>query len=391
LRVRESRSLLNITEWFYDMHQFAVPGEELFDDVDQITDDGAEIIDNPERNGFANIRYHWSEDPEKDEAWYRTQCRDLNFDSRKINQELDLKFVGSTNCIFDDDFLAKLKPIKSTGHLKMPHATRLNFYTEQFDVGDFLLVGVDSAKSLIGDYNAIEIFSYANFIQVGEYFGKLGSLKKYSEVLMYLTRHLCSIMNDRVILCIENNSIGAAIIENLENADDGFGYMDFVYTPTKSVMKSEKGRIVHKQRIESQSGINTNAQNKGTMVSCLYDNLIQDPELIKSNDLIAQLHLIERKYNGTVSAQSGKHDDLFMASALCAYIKRLSILEIQPLLSSSIFQTQFQQNEKSSILGIKDLKTISSNMVYNEDEGGFEYITDKDSETIHSSDLPIFF
>jgi len=170
-------------QWFYDMYSFAVDSDVIFKDG-SFRPEASELVDNPERNGFIKIKYHWSEDSTKDDKWYLEQCRDLNFNQRLINQELDLLFVGSTTCIFSDDYLAKLKSIPPYNLITLPHATHLSIYTDSFDMDDYYLIGADTAKSLIGDYSAIEVFSYANMVQVAEYFGKLGSLTKYSDVLM---------------------------------------------------------------------------------------------------------------------------------------------------------------------------------------------------------------
>jgi len=365
-------------EWFFRMWEYSVPATTIFDDENQFLPDASELVDDPVRNGFVQVKYHWREDPSKDDDWYEQQVRDLNFDRRKINQELDLLFVGSTTCIFDDEFLSKLRESPPVHKIKLPHACKLNLYTDNFDTGDFLLIGVDTAKSLIGDYNAIEIFSYANFIQVGEFFGKLGSLTKYSEILMALTKYLAKIMDNKIILCIENNSIGAAIVENLENAssdpEHNFDYMKYVYTPTETTKSKSKDTIVEKVKIIQAEGINTNTKSKSSMVSFLYDYLIDNPECVKSADFISQLNIIERRANGSIGAQSGHNDDLFMAAALCAYVRRLSILEFEPLLQTSTIQTQqtqMAQYQSVMVSGPKSIGRITAE--YNKNEGGIVY------------------
>ena len=379
--------------WFYEMYQFAIDADMIFDKDDQIMPESEHFVNNQERNGFVRIKFHWSDDPEKDANWYQEQRRDLNFNTRLINQELDLLFVGSTTCIFDDEYLAKLKSVRPTVKIKLPHATSFCMYTEQFNTQDFLLIGVDTAKSLVGDYNAIEVFEYSNFIQVGEFFGKLGSLTKYSEVLMALVRYLVPAMQGRIILCIENNSIGAAIIENLENATD-YDYMQYVYNPIQMKRTTKDGTIVVKPKIDSECGINTNSRSKSIMVSALYDYLTNNPAAARSSDFIAQLNIIERKSNGSVSAQSGKHDDLFMAAALCAYVRRISSLDIEPLLGVSTYvQQETQIKSYQGIitnLGTADLKDVANQMVYNENEGGYEYVEDNNETTYEDAPFSIF-
>lgn len=363
-------------EWFYDMYQYAVDSDLLFDEKNIVIEEAAGIIDNPERNGFARVKFHWSADPEKDDKWYAEQCRDLNFNRRLINQELDLLFVGSTTCIFDDDYLAKLKSVPPTYRIQLPHATTFYVYSEAFNANDYLLIGVDTAKSLVGDYSAIEVFSYSNFTQIGEFFGKLGSLTKYSEVLKELIKQLSVIMNGKLILCIENNSIGSAIIENLEN-DTDFDYIQYVYSPIHMNRSNKAGQIVITPKIGAELGINTNVKSKSIMVSALYDYLTADPTSIKSSDFIAQLNVIERKANGSISCQYGKHDDLFMAAALCAYVRRVSTLEYEPLIGTNLYNYQEQisttRDVKLEFITSKDMQSIADTINYNEREGGYEY------------------
>ena len=113
------------------------------------------------------------------------------------------------------------------------------------------------------------------------------------------------------------------------------------------------------------------------MISFLYDYVTHSPESLKSEALINQLNLIERKANGTISAKSGSHDDLFMAASLCAYVKKLSSLEIEPLLGVNT-QIQIQQNTQKikNVIGFsnfKQSKVSGISISYNREEHGIEY------------------
>ena len=75
--------------FFYAMWQNAIDSDLLFEkdgEYEQVVDNANEIVDDPSRNGFVKIQYHWSENPERDEKWYQQQCRELNFDKRRIVQ-----------------------------------------------------------------------------------------------------------------------------------------------------------------------------------------------------------------------------------------------------------------------------------------------------------------
>jgi len=207
---------------------------------------------------------------------------------------------------------------------------------------------------------------------------------------MALTKYLAKVMNDKIILCVENNSIGAAIIENLENASSdplhNFDYMKYVYTPTETTKAKSKDTVVEKVKLNQNEGINTNTKSKSSMVSFLYDYLIDNPDCIKSADFISQLNVIERRANGSIGAQSGHHDDLFMAAALCAYVRRISSLEFEPQLQTTAIQSQQQQSEAYhpvTVSGPRSLGKITA--VYNKNEGGIVYGSDDKEDVLFDS------
>ena len=367
-------------EWFYDMYNNGVDSDDLFDANGNLVPNSDELVANPDTNGFVKVKFHWSEDPMKDDNWYREQCRDFNFDTRSINQELDLVFVGSTNCIFTDDFLSKLKAKPIVDRIDLPHITDLKLYTHRDDLDktDYLLIGVDTAKSITGDFSAIEIYTYSNFKQIGEFFGRLGSLTKYSEIIKKLVDSLETIMDKRIILCIENNSIGTAIIEDLET-DENDKYAQYIYSPNP----------------QKYIGINTNKSVKNTMISFYYDLIVNNPENLSSDALIDQLNLIERHVNGTIK---GSKDDLFMASVLCAYVRKLSALEIEPLLglSTMVQQQQNAMTLKRSIASTQiesPLERAGIKVSYNPQEGGIEYNISADhlDDDVDGSDYVCIF
>ncbi len=302
-------------EFFYNMWNNSVKSDDIFDEEGNFIHHSDTFVAEPNRNGFISVSYHWSEDPSKDQEWYEKQKRELNFDARSINQELDLLFIGSTSCIFDDEFLSKLSPRKPITTLDLNHFSKLKLY-EEIDSKDYYIIGVDTAKSLTGDFCAIEIFSYKDFKQVGEYFGRIGSLTKYSEVVEQVIKFVSKRSNNRFLLAIENNSIGSAVVEYLENA--GFG--SYIYSD-----KTDK----------FITGITTGSKTKDTMVSLFYDYMNKHPTHVKSSDLINQLSVIEKKANGSISSKAGHNDDLFMAACFCAYVKKMTLLEIEPILNYS--------------------------------------------------------
>jgi hypothetical protein len=339
-------------KFFYEMYDKAVESDNLFvadeeSGIEDWADDASLAINDSSKNSFIRVRYHWSEDPTKNMAWYEQQKKELNFNTRQINQELDLLFVGGTNCIFDDETLQKFIYVNRSSTIDLANQTKLSIYQTEFDPKDYYLVGVDTASSIRGAFNAIEIFSYKNFTQVAEMNVRLGSLTKYGEVVDSLFKWLYKIVGSRILLCIENNSIGKPIIEHLLYHVKDFNYMPYIY---KDVRKSEiPGQAIDMQ--DHEWGINTNPRTKELMVSLLYDLLKDIPSRLKSQDLIAQMSSIQKSNRGIIKSSS--YSDMFMACCFCAYGRKMTELQILPLLDYS--NVQISQNFFESIKSAADM------------------------------------
>lgn len=79
-------------EFYYKMWQNGIDSEIIFDENNNLIPGYEKIVNDPSNNGFVNVKYHWSEDVSKDDAWYAKQKRELNFDTRRINTMVLLKF-----------------------------------------------------------------------------------------------------------------------------------------------------------------------------------------------------------------------------------------------------------------------------------------------------------
>lgn len=307
--------------FFYEMWSNAVDSDLLFEPWEE----GAErwlsdkellksYLSDPEKNSFIRVRYHWSEDPTKDLAWYERQRRELNHNRRRISQELDLVFVGGTDCIFEEEVLEQLDPCKPQGTVDLGHGARLTIFETDLPTDDLYLMGVDTGSSLKGSENAIEIFAFRDFRQVAEYHGRLGSLTKYGEVVVAAFHWLRGKVGDRIVLAVERNSIGQAVIENLLYRED-FDFVPFLYR--------EKGEF----------GINTNVKTKELMVASFAEYLRDNPKGLRSGDLLSQLYGIERASLGTIRSKGSA--DLFMAACFCAYVRKVQFMELSRMVDFS--------------------------------------------------------
>ena len=337
---------IGVGQWFYNRYVNAIDSNLLFDpntgmwlpDIDK-----NKIINESNSNRYIKIKYHWSEDPTKTQKWYEDQCAEIA-DQRTINQELDLVFIGSTNCVFTDEILATFKSTNIVSKVLTPNLATLEIFIDQLDPNDYYLIGCDTAESLLGNYCVIEIYSFKDFHQIAELQFKYGSYTKFGQDIDFVFRWLMKKINNNIqniILCNENNSIGRAPIEYLFNNIKDINYELYMY--------KDNGKDL---------GIKTTGMSKSLMVGCFMQELNENPNIVKSQKLIDQLSGIEKTNSGTFKSHG--YDDLFMASCFCALTRSKKYMEIGPLLNSD--SKKDIQNHYKSIAALINTFNPKNNM-----------------------------
>ena len=337
-------------KFFYEQYSYATPMEELydFDKEDWLVDNPEEyyhnviLKNNPYRNTFLRIRIHWSEFPQYDDEWYEEQKRELGYYTsaegrRRVNQELDLMFLGSEESLFPDEILSELQPQKPIDYIQLPYGSSLKLF-EELDPNKYYVIGIDTAKTIAGDYSAIEIFDAETFNQVGELKYKFGMVDRFVDAIKQLVQILYSEYNIKKFkLFIENNSFGNQVVESLIN-DINFDYSSYLYYQVK-----KNGSIDY--------GITTTGKTKELIIDCFYEAVLENPKRIKSQDLISEMHVIEKK-GQKIAAAKGYHDDLFMASSFAAFGRKELIKSGEIILDEEELKKE-QKHYKSLISNIQ--------------------------------------
>lgn len=368
-----------VGEWFYKRWGNAIESDSLFiEDPETSLENWNTHIDIPtilkddSKNSFIKIQYHWSEDPTKTQEWYNEQCRELD-DQRKVNQELDLVFVGSTHCLFSDEILSKFTSSKPCETIYTSNVAPFHVFEQNLDTTDYYLIGVDTAESLEGAYCSIQIFSFREFKQIGELEFKYGSYTKFAEDIHYIFQWLYAQVGVNIILCNENNTIGRAPIELLLNRDD-FDYLDFFYVENPSLDKLYKGDV----------GVKTTGLTKPLMVGCFIEYVKDNETCIKSQDLINQISAIEKTPSGSIKCAI--YSDLFMSTCFCAYVRKKMAVEIMPIITLS------QKDQAMKVAKDVDL-IISVNKTPKSDSSKSDTqmtTTDSDSYNYDETDISIY-
>ena len=344
-------------EWFYRRWLNAIDSDDLFipNESDETWNPQLNIpkIIKESQNGFIRIKYHWSEDESKDDDWYHEQCQELD-DQRMINQELDLLFVGGQNCIFTDDELASFKSQKKVDDIPLVHGAKLSVYDYNITNLDYYIIGCDTAISLNSAFCAIQIYSFKDFNQIAECQYRFGSYTAFGQSIHKAFQWLYERVGDRIILSVENNTIGQSPIEQLLIPDlvDDFNYLPF--------MHAEDDR----KRKDGKYGISTTGLSKPLMIGCFQECIRENPTGVKSKDLINQCSNIEKTNTNAIKATG--YSDLFMASCFCALTRKQRALDIMPQIqySAEELEERFMNTVKSvaGMTGPKSYVQSASNI-----------------------------
>jgi len=260
-------------------------------------------------NAFWPHRIHWKEIPAfaNSPDWYNKQCGILNNEKNRIWQELELKFVGAEDALFDAEIQVKLQNSVMLPLEKMPipvsrgRGDLLRF--KDIKRTHFHIIGVDSATAAGNDNSAVEVIEYETMEQVLEFNGKVDP-KELTKIVKYIYT-LCP----HNIIVVENTGgYGQSVIYDLLDDDE-------VEYNLYGIYKGKPGSQVF------VPGLSTNPHTRPLILDSLYDYVTHDPDLIHSEKLSMELLGLVRRAS-RVEADKGFNDDLALAYGFCCYIRK---------------------------------------------------------------------
>ena len=292
---------------------------------------------------FKPFEIHWKDVEELagDPLWYKTQCDLFGNDKRKIEQELEMKFLPSTGSFFDEGTCKILQESsKDPFRIMKLYNGEAHQFCERIE-GRHYLIGVDTAAEHGDDFSAITVWDYITLEQVWEFQGKC-SVPDFVKVVKLACAQYPG------TLVIERNSYGEPVISEINESD--FSFM---------LYKEKKGN-------QLVPGVYTDARTRPLMIDALYSYVAEFAECIKSNRLSLELIGLISKPNGRVEADQGCHDDLVMSAACAFYVRKYD----PPLMLDS---NKNIQHDFMNIVGMNtDKMAMTNNTVIREVKKGVE-------------------
>jgi len=238
---------------------------------------------------------------------------------RKVNQEINLVFLGSAYTVFADEILAEFNPKAPIAKIDVGYGMEFNVFEDINKIlienpNEVFIMGVDTAVSTASkaDYSAIALTRGSTGEQIGEWHGKISVLKRYSLILKKLILSLINLYNlneDNFKVIIERNSIGLGVIEELIY-DDETNFSPFLYKT--EIRKGERA-----------AGIATKKDTREKMFDLLLSLINENPNRVKGPLLQEELRNLEQKSSGRIEAGSGTHDDVIMSYNFTLFVRDL--------------------------------------------------------------------
>lgn len=247
-------------------------------------------------NGFFPYRAHWSEHPERDEAWMQEELGRIG--EERFRREYECEFLVFDETLINSVCLAEIKgsdPIEKLGQVRLYAKIKTNAT---------YLIALDPSTGTGGDYSAIEIFELPSFEQIGEWHHNTTPISQQVRLLKDICTYLQSQGSPTIYWSVENNSIGEACLTSIKDIGE---------ENIPGLFLSEPIRKGHVRKF--RKGFNTTHRAKMS-AAVKFKSLVESRKMrIYSKPLISEMKTYVATGIG-FKAKVGEHDDLVSACLL---------------------------------------------------------------------------
>lgn len=261
---------------------------------------------------FNPIKLHWSEHPERDQAWRDMQDELLG--PKMAAQECDCDFVSSGNTVIPGDLLTWYVDNMVQDPIEKRGANEELWIWEYADYTKSYMVVADVARGDGSDYSAFHVIDLTNMVQVAEFRGQLGT-KEFGNYLVNIATEY-----NEALLVVENANIGWAAIQPAIDRNYRNLYYTFKHEGVHDAATQLSKGYDLKNKENMTPGFTTSSRTRPLLISKLDIYFREKACTIKSQRLIDELFVFI--WNGhKAEAQRGYNDDLTMAFTIALYVR----------------------------------------------------------------------
>jgi len=270
-------------------------------------DHGNESEDGTGKNGFFSFRAHWSEHPERNEAWKDAELGRIG--EERFRREYECEFL-----VFDETLINSIKLATMEGKSPELNMGQTRWYKKLSNQYTYC-VALDPSMGTGGDNAAIQVFELPSYEQVAEWQHNTTAIPGQIRILADICKYIESQTNNPqgIYWSVENNGIGEAALIVIN---------DFGEENIPGLFVSEPIRKGHVRKF--RRGFNTTHSTKISACSRLKTMVENDKMTLYSKPLINEL----KNFIATGSsyrAKLGTTDDLISATLLA--IRMMAVLK----------------------------------------------------------------
>ena len=269
-------------------------------------------------SSFHPIKLPWNLRPDRDQAWYEKQMKDMG--AKTFGQEYDCDFLASGNSVVDLLILkeyedGKVKDREGWG-IKSPMETRYGgnlWLWENSMQGKDYVVCADVARGDGADYSAFHVLDIETLTQVAEYHGKVDTDTFGNNLVSISTEY-----ND-ALLIVENANMGWAVLQTIIDRR----YQNLFYCSTDlKVVEVERQRTNKYNHQESKSvpGFTMTVATRQLIIGHIEKYFRERVVDIRSIRTINELKTFIWE-KGKAQSADGYNDDLTMALGLGLWVR----------------------------------------------------------------------
>ena len=249
-------------------------------------------------NGFKPFTSHWSEHPDRDQAW-------ADAEQGRIGEDRFRREFLCQPIIFEETLINPIRLSELISAEPIEKQGQIRWYKKPTKNKSYV-VALDPSLGTGGDNAAIQVFQLPELIQVGEWVNNKTPIAQQAHIIKEIVNYLADVTGSphSTYYSIENNTLGEAALLAIETIGEENIRGVFLSEPIKAgaIRRHRKGfATTHRSKISACAKLKSFIENKKMTIS--------------SKGLISELKCFVALASG-FAAKPGTHDDLVMATLL---------------------------------------------------------------------------
>ena len=277
-----------VGNWYYDVYNKAVKGENSFNAIDINWESHPEY---KRQENFGHLYTEMESLGLQVDDWEKTTK--ANMPLKQWLQEYECQFLGTGDTYIEGSILQRLVEAQVKDNYWIRHNNKMRVWQEPLPEYEYV-IGVDVSLGRERDNSAFHVFNAYTGEQVAEFYSNKTPINELAQIL----NEEGSLYNNASII-IERNTIGNNLIDWM------FNIMEY-----DNLWVDDKNDF----------GIQITTRNREELLARMEEYIRNNVLKINSERTVTELLTFITDSNGKITADEGKHDDLIMSLSITVFL-----------------------------------------------------------------------